>query len=109
MFLVCSNIQPIRAILRRRAGREDDTVSVSTPLFPYLPWKTRTNRKVAIDAAGGTVAFRSQHTSCADAGSVLDLITHVPALLQAFEEYCRKALCSEVSIHTPECQLCLHL
>lgn len=91
----CSNIQPIRVILRRRAGHEkEDGGGAIASLFPYLPWKTQRSRKVAV--VEYVLRPRPQNTTCTDAGDVLDMILHVPPLLQAFEDYCRKALCSEV-------------
>ncbi|CAM9339827.1 unnamed protein product [Ectocarpus sp. 6 AP-2014] len=60
-------------------------------LFPYIPWTKHGRRKVAVEAS---YTLRSQSASSAG-GTVLDLIIQFPPLFQAFEEYCRNALCSE--------------
>lgn len=95
-FLVCRNIQPIRIILLRRAGRSSEHGLVSS-LFPYLPWKTQPSGRVAIDS--GAITFRqlpSVSTLNSD-GTVMDMLIGVPPLLEAFKVFCQKALCSEVT------------
>lgn len=97
-FLVCRNIQPIRVMLLRRAGRTSEHGLVSS-LFPYLPWKTQPSSQVAIDSGAITVRQLPSVSTLKreDAGTVMDMIIGVPPLLEAFKVFCQKALCSEVT------------
>lgn len=70
-----------------------------TKLFPYIPWR-KYGGTVAIDSAERMVMVlsASPHSSKSTAklDDAMEEILLCPPLLEAFEEFCRKALCSEV-------------
>lgn len=94
---VCSNVRPIRAILRERAGNNGNCIS---SLFPYVPWGAR--KKVAIEAGEGSIeTTRLGDANTPNPDTSLDRILNFPPLFKAFEEFCRQALCSEASPALP--------
>lgn len=67
--------------------------------FPYVPWGKRT--KVAVeDEEGSTRTVRLADASTSNPESSLERILNFLPLFKAFEEFCQKALCSEVSFTT---------
>lgn len=64
-----------------------------TSLFPWLPWRKQLSSKV-VATDGRSLAEHSVVSS--SRCDILDEILKVPPLFDAFEDYCRKALCSEV-------------
>ena len=102
------NIYPIRKILQRAGGDKNEPGRLLfVSFFPYLPWKTPASRKVAVYSRALS-SFGSRLEGEAGAGeSLLDFIMRVPPLLQAFEGYCRKALCSEVMNPQSRLLLCV--
>lgn len=85
-----SNIQPIRAVMRERAGHNGGRIS----LFPYLPWGSET--QVAVEAGEqSTATFRLAEASASRPDSSLEQILNFPPLFKVFEDFCQQALCSE--------------
>ena len=90
-----SNIQPMRTVLRRRK-EEFDTEGVLA-FFPYLPMKRLSSSKVAVDVSESKSRAYLEHKSGRSTfGGGLERILNFPPLLNAFEDYCLKALCIEV-------------
>ncbi|CAM9446566.1 unnamed protein product [Pylaiella littoralis] len=90
-----TNIQPVRAALKRRAANKDGTGGFVTLLFPWRLWTRLPSSKVAIDRQN-IITFHSESPRSGGANGVLDSIIHSPPLYEAFEGYCRKALCCEM-------------
>lgn len=92
-----SNIRPVRDLLRSKADDEDARV----PWFPYVPSGRRRSTQVAIgaddDIAGGPSGRRL---------GPLEGILMCPPLLDAFDSFCQKALCGEVSMHSTKERSC---
>ncbi|CAM9339975.1 unnamed protein product [Ectocarpus sp. 6 AP-2014] len=65
----------------------------SPSLFPYIPWTKHGSSKVAVEAGNSFTLPAQSHSSVGE--TVLHLIIQLLPLFQAFEEYCRNALCSE--------------
>lgn len=83
-----SNIQPIRAILR--SGNESDNAKLG--IFPWQPW--RATKTAAVEEATSKVPNSPSTTMNKD--DSIARILQFPPLLDAFDGFCRKALCSEV-------------
>ncbi|CAM9955633.1 unnamed protein product [Ectocarpus sp. 8 AP-2014] len=94
-ILWITNIQPARERLERR-GATPNTRGIMAKLFPYVPWRKR-GGTVAIDSAQCMVSAASPHSSKSTVklDDAMEEILLCPLLLEAFEEFCRKALCSE--------------
>ncbi|CAN0335808.1 unnamed protein product, partial [Ectocarpus sp. 12 AP-2014] len=90
-----TNIQPAREILERR-GVTPNTRGIMAKLFPYVPWRKH-GGTVAIDSGERMVLAASPHSSkpTVKVDDAMEEILLCPLLLEAFEEFCRKALCSE--------------
>lgn len=90
-LMVHSNIQPIRALLRRRSDDGDDPLQGIHFILPYVP--CRPSGKVAVDARSCPVS--SPAPSCTASGFALDpgfeRIHPSPALLVAFEDFGRRS------------------
>ncbi|CAN0081572.1 unnamed protein product [Ectocarpus sp. 12 AP-2014] len=95
VILWITNIQPAREILERR-GVTPNTRGIVAKLFPYVPWRKH-GGTVAIDSAERMVLAASPHSSksTVKVDAAMEEILLCPLLLEEFEEFCRKALCSE--------------
>jgi len=92
---VCSNMKPVRVILEAKA---DYTRSGISSLFPYLPGKA--SSKVAAVAARFSLSSRAgspASTRSFQLDPEIARILNFPPLLKAFSDFCRRALCGEVS------------
>ncbi|CAM9446022.1 unnamed protein product [Ectocarpus fasciculatus] len=98
VVLWITNIQPARERLGRTAATPNTGgMHIMAKLFPYVPW-SKYNSTVAIDSPERMVLSSSRyHSSKATAklDEAMEEILLFPPLLEAFEEYCRRALCSE--------------
>eukprot|EP00752_Nemacystus_decipiens_P011672 g10359.t1 len=95
-----TNIQPLRAMLRRKAEnttREVGFVGLVSSVFPYLPSKSQPSSKVAVDtwSSAGNLRSKQPTSFVSENAGVLHQVMHVPPLLEAFTTFCTKALCSE--------------
>lgn len=91
-----SNIQPIRAVLRERGGKTPDFhLQGIYSLFPYLPWGR--SSKVFVEAREILSKSAGSSTRTGKLDVDLQRILDTPPLRNAFERYCEKALCIEVS------------
>ncbi|CAB1108737.1 unnamed protein product [Ectocarpus sp. CCAP 1310/34] len=91
-----TNIQPVRKVLQRRADHPINAGGIAS-LFPYVPWTTRSGA-VAIDVMNESKVFTKPSSSkftSVKLDDKLEEILRFPPLLEAFGEFCRKALCSE--------------
>lgn len=75
----------MREVLRRKTPQHE-----RVPLLPYIPWKMQHYQRVAV----GTMHRFSSAKS--NTRQELERIVMIAPLLEAFEDFCRKALCSEV-------------
>ncbi|CAB1108678.1 unnamed protein product [Ectocarpus sp. CCAP 1310/34] len=94
-----SNIQSIRAsVLPRRRRNNYNNGGIIASLLPYIPWREDASI-VAVDAVGRR--FTSRGVSLGNINrsvkldDALEQILCFTPLLEAFEEFCQKALCIE--------------
>ncbi|CAN0471908.1 unnamed protein product, partial [Ectocarpus sp. 12 AP-2014] len=95
-----TNIQPIRTSIlpRRRRNNYNNGGIIASSLLPYIPWREDASI-VAVDAVGRRVTSRDaslgDFNRSAKLDDALEQILHFTPLLEAFEEFCQKALCIE--------------
>lgn len=83
-----SNIQPVRAILR--SGNNSDNAKLG--IFLWQHWRAT---KTAV-VGEATSKVPNSLTTTTDRDDPIASILQFPPLLDAFDEFCRKALCIEV-------------
>ncbi|CAM9739353.1 unnamed protein product, partial [Pylaiella littoralis] len=103
-----TNIQPVRAALQREAGGKHNEGNLLASFFPWQPWRKGKTSKVAIGRQDKT-----HPPTCGGSGTccVITTIMQSPPHLEAFEDFCRKALCSELLMFLGEVgdfSSCLH-
>lgn len=94
-FCTLSNIKPTRELLRGNDGQQSRRV----PWFPYAPVCIVTCSNVAVGMAEDSkaVEIRTQVLIGEPADlAPLEHIMNVPPLLDAFADFCQRALCCEV-------------
>lgn len=102
-FWFSSNIKPIKKVLETSPGYPAGGGSIFESLFPYVPWRWRGGRgTVAIDVMSekrvqSPVSICSESNTAKLLDEKLEEILRFPPLLEAFQGFCQKALCSEVS------------
>ncbi|CAB1111006.1 unnamed protein product [Ectocarpus sp. CCAP 1310/34] len=93
------NIQPVREILSNNYGCTNSTLDGFCLLYGIIPWRStvKASRTVLPAASAHRSPVHSQICSDAYLGTPLDDIMNFLPLREAFGEFCRKALCSELS------------
>lgn len=91
-----TNIQPMRAVLREKPEYLRGK-GVIDSLFPYVPEKL--SKRVAVLAGeklSESTRSRTLTAPCVQLGSDVKHVLEFPPLFKIFEDFCQKALCSEV-------------
>ncbi|CAM9567058.1 unnamed protein product, partial [Ectocarpus sp. 12 AP-2014] len=90
-----TNIQPAREILRKYSAIPEDG-RILANLFPFVPSLRKGGSTVAVDMAEHRISVPPDSIERSlKLDDTLEQILLSPALLEAFEQYCCRALCSE--------------
>lgn len=84
------NIMPVREVLRNKSVKKTNSKRNGWAAWRASPGSVHV-------AGSGTSSFLEISKNAPSTVSALDGIIAFPTLRQAFEEFCRRALCSEVS------------
>ncbi|CAM9613860.1 unnamed protein product, partial [Ectocarpus sp. 12 AP-2014] len=99
-FCLRRNVEPVREILSNNYGCTNSTLDGFCLLYGIIPWRNTAKASRTVLPAAGTHRFLVHPKICSDTylGTPLDDIMNFLPLREAFGEFCRKALCSEVNI-----------
>ncbi|CAM9557552.1 unnamed protein product, partial [Ectocarpus fasciculatus] len=99
-FCLCRNVEPVREMLSQKYGCTNSTLGGFFLVYGIIPWRSTAKASRTVVPSTGTHRSLVHPQICSDAylGTPLDDIMSFLPLREAFGEFCRKALCSEVNI-----------